>query len=104
VGGTWEFPGVPKRVLLCRRALSSSGTEVKGRHIIDPRTGRPAEGHLAAWVSHPTAAVSDALSTAFMSMSSKEVRRYCEKHPDVWALLVTPKRKTLLINRDIFSA
>jgi len=92
---------VPRRVFLNERALSGSGTEVKGRHIRDPRTGRPAKGHLNAWVSHPSAAVSDALSTAFMSMSTKEVRRYCEKHPDVWALLIAPKKKPLLINREI---
>jgi thiamine biosynthesis lipoprotein len=104
VGGTWELPGAPKRILLHGRALSGSGTEVKGRHIIDPRTGHPAEGHLAAWVSHPSAAVSDALSTAFMSMSSKEARKYCERHPDVWSLLVTPKKKPLLLNREIFAA
>ena len=104
VGGTWELPDVPKRVLLYGRALSGSGTEVKGRHIRDPRTGRPAEGHLAAWVSHPSAAVSDALSTAFMAMSSKEARRYCEQHTDIWALLITPKKKGLLFNREILGA
>jgi thiamine biosynthesis lipoprotein len=103
VGGTWEFPHVPKRVLLSGRALGGSGTEVKGRHIRDPRTGRPAEGHLAAWVSHPSAAVSDALSTAFMSMSGKEARRYCNRNTDVWVLLVTPKKKPLLFNSDIFA-
>jgi thiamine biosynthesis lipoprotein len=101
VGGTWKFPDVPKRILLNGRALSGSGTDVKGRHIRDPRTGRPAEGHLAAWVSHRSAAVSDALSTAFMSMSTKEARRYCEKHSDVWALLITPKKKGLFFNREI---
>jgi thiamine biosynthesis lipoprotein len=104
VGGTWQIQEVPKRILLSGRALSGSGTEVKGRHIRDPRTGRPAEGHLAAWVSHPSAAVSDALSTAFMSMSSKEARRYCEKHAAVWALLITPKKKGLLFNREILGA
>jgi thiamine biosynthesis lipoprotein len=104
VGGAWEFPEVPKRVLLKGRALSGSGTEVKGRHIRDPRTGRPTEGHLAAWVSHPSAAVSDALSTAFMAMSTKEARRYCEQHSDVWALLITPKKKGLLFNREILGA
>jgi thiamine biosynthesis lipoprotein len=101
VGGTWELPDVSKRLLLQGRALSGSGTEVKGRHIRDPRTGRPAEGHPAAWVSHPSAAVSDALSTAFMAMSTKEARRYCEKHSDVWALLITPKKKGLIFNREI---
>jgi thiamine biosynthesis lipoprotein len=100
VGGTWELPGLPKRVLLNGRALSGSGTEVKGRHIRDPRTGRLAQGHLAAWVSHLSAAASDALSTAFMAMSSKEVRRCCERHSDVWALLVTPKKRALLFNRE----
>jgi len=103
VGGSWELVGIPKRILLCGRALSGSGTEVKGRHIRNPRTGRPAEGHLASWVSHPSAAVADALSTAFISMKSKEVRRYCEHHPDVWALLITPKKKGLIFNRDIIA-
>jgi thiamine biosynthesis lipoprotein len=101
VGGTWELTEIPKRMLLRNRALSGSGTEVKGRHILDPRTGRRAEGHLAAWVSHPSAIQADALSTAFMAMSHKEVRRYCRDHPDVWALLITPKRKALLLNREI---
>jgi FAD:protein FMN transferase len=104
VGGTWELRDIPKRILLHARALSGSGTEVKGRHIRDPRTGRPAEGHLAAWASHPSAAVSDALSTAFMAMSSKEARRYCGQHPDVWALLITPKKKGLIINRETVAA
>jgi thiamine biosynthesis lipoprotein len=104
VGGTWELTGIPKRVLLHNRALSGSGTEVKGHHILDPRTGRRAGGHLAAWVSHPSAAVADALSTAFMTMNHKEVHRYCRDHPDVWALLITPKRKGRILNREVLTA
>ena len=101
VGGTWNLEKIPKRLLLRNRALSGSGTEVKGRHLLDPRTGRPAEGHLAAWVSHESAAAADALSTAFMAMSSKEARRYCRDHPDVWALLITPKNKSSLFNGEL---
>ncbi len=104
VGGTWDFPEIPKRVLLQNRALSGSGTEVKGRHILDPRTGRRADGHLAAWVSHTSAALSDALSTAFMAMNQNEVRRYCRDHPDIWALLITPRKKGRLFNPGILSA
>ncbi len=104
VGGTWELTEIPKRVLLHNRALSGSGSEVKGAHILDPRTGHRAEGHLAAWVSHPSAAVADALSTAFMAMGHKEVRRYCRDHPDVWALLITPKRKGRIFNPEIIPA
>lgn len=104
VGGRWELKEIPKRVLLCNRALSGSGTEVKGRHIIDPRTGGRAEGHLAAWVSHPSAALADALSTAFMAMTGREVSRYCRAHPDVWALLITPKRKARIFNPQLIPA
>lgn len=78
-------PRGPGRVLLRGRALSGSGTEVKGAHIVDPRTGRPAAGHSAAWASHPSAAAADALSTAFMVMSTEEVAGFCGRHPAVWA-------------------
>ncbi len=104
VGGRWELKDIPKRVLLHDRALSGSGTEVKGGHIVDPRTGGRAGGHPAAWVSHPSAALADALSTAFMAMTDREVRRYCRDHSDVWALLITPKGRTRLFNPEIIPA
>jgi thiamine biosynthesis lipoprotein len=88
VGGGWPCQALPSEILLSGRALSGSGTEVKGPHIIDPRTGGPAKGHVAAWASHLSAAVADALSTAFMVMDTEEVEDYCRLHPDVWALIV----------------
>jgi thiamine biosynthesis lipoprotein len=88
VGGDWPCPGVPESFRLRGRALSGSGTGVKGKHVLDPRTGLPASGHLAAWASHPAAAVADALSTAFMVMTTSEVAAYCERHLEVWALVV----------------
>jgi len=69
----------PKRLALANQALSASGTAVKGSHIIDPRTGRPAEDRLRAWAVAPAAAIADALSTAFMVMSSEEIRAYCRR-------------------------
>jgi thiamine biosynthesis lipoprotein ApbE len=86
VGAGW--PGAPSRVLLSGRALSGSGTEVKGEHILDPRTGSPARRHLAAWASSPTAALSDALSTAFFVMSPEKIKDYATRHPDIWACVV----------------
>ena len=91
IGGLWE--GTPKTFHLQNRALSGSGTEVKGDHIYDPRTGGAASGHLAAWIAHSSAAKADALSTAFMVMSEEEVSSYCAQHPDVWALVVTGEKK-----------
>ncbi|MCJ7485036.1 MAG: FAD:protein FMN transferase, partial [Candidatus Aminicenantes bacterium] len=41
VAGSSAGPG---QIFLRNRALSGSGTEVKGGHIVDPRTGRPARG------------------------------------------------------------
>jgi thiamine biosynthesis lipoprotein len=88
VGGGWPCPDAPRELMLSGRALSGSGTEVKGQHILDPRTGAPATGHAAAWALHPDAAGADALSTAFMVMKTEDVEKYCSGHPEVWALVV----------------
>jgi thiamine biosynthesis lipoprotein len=69
------------------RAISGSGVRSGGRHILDPRTGRPAEARPAAWAFAPSAALADALSTAFMVMSEDEVAAYCRGHADVTAVL-----------------
>jgi thiamine biosynthesis lipoprotein len=98
VGGGW--PGAPERVLLSNRALSGSGTEVKGRHVVDPRTGRPGEGHLAAWAIHASAALADAFSTAFLVMTTEEVEDFCRRHPEVWACLVAGYGTVRVFNPD----
>jgi thiamine biosynthesis lipoprotein len=101
IGGDWECPHTPKKYYLKDRALSGSGTEVKGDHIFDPRTNQPAKGHLSVWVSHPSAAVADALSTAFMVLSTKEVEAYCQEHPDVWALVVIDPKTCQVFNPQV---
>ena len=89
VGGGWPCEGAPRELLLTGgRALSGSGTEIKGRHIRDPRTGEPAAGHLAAWALAGTGAEADALSTAFMVMDAAAVETFCRRRPDVWALVI----------------
>jgi len=100
-GGLHPGPGVPRAVLLAGFALSGSGTEVKGAHIVDPRTGRSASGHVAAWAAHRSAAVADALSTAFMVMSTAEVEAFCGRHPEVWALVVGADGRAALFNREL---
>jgi len=100
VGAGW--PGAPSSVSLSGRALSGSGTEVKGRHILDPHTGRPARGHLAAWASSPTAALSDALSTAFFVMTSGDVEAFAARNPDVWACAVVSYGDVRVFNAGIF--
>jgi thiamine biosynthesis lipoprotein len=76
------------RAKLADRALSGSGAAAKGSHIIDPRTGHPVQNRFRAWAGASTAALADALSTAFMVMSEEEIREYCGRNADVSAFLV----------------
>lgn len=101
IAGDWKCSRAPKRFFLKDRALSGSGIEVKGKHIFDPRTGGPAKGHLAVWVSHPSAAVSDALSTAFMVMSTDEVKTYCDNNSEVWALVIIDSETCQIFNDGV---
>ncbi|MDZ4289392.1 MAG: FAD:protein FMN transferase [Prosthecobacter sp.] len=71
------------------RALSGSGFAVKGAHIMNPRTLQPMPVQSArTYALAPTAALSDALSTAFTVMSSEEIAALCARYPDVEALVV----------------
>ncbi|HEX3600586.1 MAG TPA: FAD:protein FMN transferase, partial [Lacipirellulaceae bacterium] len=85
-------------LILHDNALSTSGAGTqffirRGQrygHILDPRTGRPAEGLYSATVLAPTAAEAEGLSTAFYVMGPQQVGEYCNAHPDIAALLVAP--------------
>jgi thiamine biosynthesis lipoprotein len=58
-------------------------------HIVDPRTGWPADQILSSTVIAPTAAESDALATALYVMTLEEAAKFLQHRPDVSALLVT---------------
>jgi thiamine biosynthesis lipoprotein len=85
-------------LVLHDNALSTSGAGTqffirRGQrygHILDPRTGRPAEGLYSATVLAPTAAAAEGLSTAFYVMGPQQAGEYCAAHPDIAALLVAP--------------
>jgi thiamine biosynthesis lipoprotein len=86
----------PRKLLLTHRAISGSGTAVRGSHIIDPQTQRPADRRCRAWAAAPTGAVADALSTAFMILDAADIRAYCERHPGVAAYLQPTPTSDLL--------
>lgn len=66
------------------RALSGSGFMVKGAHIMDPRSLRPLPvSARRGYALAPAAALSDALSTAFMILEPEEIQRLCARHPGV---------------------
>ncbi|MBZ0258629.1 FAD:protein FMN transferase [bacterium] len=78
-----------KSLSLSNEAISGSGLQ-KGSHIIDPRTGRPANQAVAAWAQTQHAARADALSTSFMIMDQHEVSAFVQAQPqDQGAILTT---------------
>jgi FAD:protein FMN transferase len=85
-----ETEDAPMPLELVHRAISASGTAVRGNHIIDPRTGRPAAEKTRIWSLAPTAAEADALSTAFFVMTDDEVRDSCRRRPKISALFLQP--------------
>jgi len=92
-------PQFPRRSLgtlwLKDRGLSTSGSgvqffRVEGRrlgHLVDPRSGWPAEELLQVTVLAPTAAEAEALSTAFFVLGVEKGVTYCHNHPEVAALM-----------------
>lgn len=82
--------GATQRTLpLAQAALSGSGIAVKGAHLIDPRSGAPAGRRSRAWSLAPTAALADALSTAFFVWTDDEVAAFCTEHEGVGAALAS---------------
>jgi thiamine biosynthesis lipoprotein len=70
-----------RSMTLCDRALSGSGFMVKGAHIMNPRTLRPVPiQDQRSYALAPSAALSDALSTAFMIMPPAEARALCDQY------------------------
>jgi thiamine biosynthesis lipoprotein len=85
-------------VRVLNRALATSGSAVQffmheGRrygHILDPRTGRPAEGSLSATVIAPTAAMADAISTACYVLGRDAAMEYCRARPEIGLIHISP--------------
>jgi thiamine biosynthesis lipoprotein len=92
----WQRERTLGTVRLRDRALATSGAtfqhlDYNGRklgHILDPRSGWPAETVAGASVVAPTAAEADALSTAFFILGVDKAREYCAAHPGVAAVLL----------------
>ena len=78
-----ETPGAmaaPIRVALHQLAVATSGDYVRGRHTIDPRTGRPVAHGLAVSVIHRSAMLADAWATALGVAEPDEMIALAEAH------------------------
>ncbi|MFO7936035.1 MAG: FAD:protein FMN transferase [Kiritimatiellia bacterium] len=81
VGGEWQKRAGIDAVRLNGGALSGSGFEVKGAHVVDVRKGVAAVRYPAAWSCASSAAVADALSTAVLGLNWKEIVSACDAIP-----------------------
>jgi len=79
-----------KRFWLKHVSLSGSGLAVKGRHILDPRTGLPASQRSRVWALASSAAESDALSTAGMILNEAEIMEIVQLNSD-WLVFLSEK-------------
>ncbi len=83
-------------LLLCDQAMATSGSNIQffrheGKrygHILDPRTGWPVDGMLSVTVLAPSAALADALSTAFFVMGVEKAQQCYKNWPEVSVILL----------------
>ena len=78
VGGAWKERARRQTVLELRGgAVSGSGFELQGAHVVDVRRKTAARRWAQTWSRAASAAVADALSTAALSMDVAEIERAC---------------------------
>lgn len=95
VGGDWQERAGLHHVRLLDSAISGSGFEVKGAHVVDVRQGVAAAKHPAVWSSAKTAAQADALSTAYLALTWHEIVATCKAVPHSGALVAYGQPKWL---------
>ncbi len=64
----------PLRIALHQLAVATSGDYVRGRHTIDPRSGRPVAHALSVSVIHAQTMLADAWATALSVLSPAEMQ------------------------------
>ncbi len=62
-------------------------------HIIDPKTGHPAQGLASVTVLCPDPEEADALATSFFVMGKERTLRFLAGRPDVRVILIDPEMK-----------
>jgi thiamine biosynthesis lipoprotein len=73
-------------------SLSTSATYEKGKHILDPRTGRPPRNEVSSVSAlAPTGTHSDAITKCFFVLGRNGAAQYLRTHPEVRAFLCDPE-------------
>jgi thiamine biosynthesis lipoprotein len=72
-------------------SIGSSGLN-KGFHIIDTKKMKPVEEKRGVWVFAESAAIADALSTAFMILDFEEIGGIINKMENIGAIIIKPNQ------------
>jgi len=73
-------------------SIGSSGLN-KGFHIIDTREGKPIKGKKGVWVFADSAAIADALSTAFMILDESSFNRIISANNNFGVIIVNSSQE-----------
>lgn len=74
-------------VYLKNNALGSSGTTVKGNHIINPLADENVDANKRTWAIAKTAAQADALSTAWMILDKEKIQSICQTQYNISGII-----------------
>ena len=86
------------RIPLRNAAVGASGTAVHGAHIIDARTGKvPDFLPYRTWAFGASAAIADAMSTAFMLLEEPQIRQICDEYNLSAAIQKTEDSEIIII-------
>ncbi len=98
----WRSNEVLETLSLCDEALATSGSGKQffhfgGKrysHLIDPRTGWPAQQMMSTTVICSSGALADALATGLFILGPDAAIEFCEAHSEIRAILVYCDPKT----------
>ncbi len=98
----WRHEELLGTIRLRNKSLATSGSGKQffhfgGKrysHIIDPRSGWPAQGMLSVTVISRSGAVADALATAMFVMGIDAISQFCQTHSTVAAIAVLTNPKS----------
>jgi len=92
----WREDEIIETITLRDQALGTSGSGKQffhfgGKrysHIIDPRSGWPAEGMMSTTVVCPSGGVADALATGLFVLGPQAAIEFCQANPEISSVLI----------------
>jgi FAD:protein FMN transferase len=92
----WERDRVAAVVMVADAAVATSGRYERGDHVIDPRSGVPAEDLASVTVIGPDLAVADAYATAAVALGPAQGMRWLATRAGYEGMAITDNRAVLL--------